>query len=96
MVIDDLIEIAEKDDTGNERTKTIFMLKNYTVFCIDQVIGEHLNHLRVGHATVSTDHIRYEEADRVIEATGATIHVGGNKAFYDRRGRSDLAAIYVT
>jgi len=72
-----------KEDSDEE--KTVFMLRSYTVFNIDQVEGEHLDHLRVGHSIVNANPVdTYQEADRVIEATGADIRYGGNQAFYNR------------
>ena len=80
------LEVTEKDENGKERTKTIFMMRTYMVFNVDQVRG-HLDHLRVGHNTTNTAPIvTYEEADRAIEATGADIRYGGNSAFYHRKG----------
>ena len=73
----------EKED--DEEEKTIFMLRSYTVFNVDQVEGEHLNHLRVGKKVIGTNPIEtYEEADRVIAATEADIRYGGNHAYYSR------------
>jgi antirestriction protein ArdC len=81
------LEIMEEDDKGNERKKTIFMLKTYTVFNVDQVRGECLDHLRVGHTVTSSDPIvTYEQADKAIAATGAVIKFGGNRAYYHRQG----------
>jgi antirestriction protein ArdC len=40
----------ETDANGEEQEDTYFMLKTYTVFNIDQVEGDHLDHLRVGHS----------------------------------------------
>ena len=78
------LKITEEKEDGDEE-KTIFMLRTYTVFNIDQVEGEHLDHLRVGHTVINTNPIdTYEEADRVIAATGADIRYGGNAAFYNR------------
>ena len=71
-----------------KKQKTIYMMRSYVVFNVDQVQGECLNHLRVGHS-VATDTdciVSYENADRVIEATGADIRYGGNQAYYNRRG----------
>jgi len=82
------LQILEEDEDGEKKQKTIYMLRTYTVFNIDQVAGECLNHLRVGHS-VATDTdciVNYENADRVIEATGADIRYGGNQAYYNRRG----------
>jgi antirestriction protein ArdC len=68
----------------NEKDKTIFVMKTYTIFCIDQVDG--LDSLRVGHSVSNINCIdTYLEADRAIEATGADIRYGGNRAYYDRR-----------
>ena len=62
-------------------------MRSYTVFNIDQVEGHHLDHLRVGHSVSNTNPVdTYEEADRVIEATGADIRYGGNQAFYSPSG----------
>jgi antirestriction protein ArdC len=76
---------VEKTDEGEEEEKDIFFLRQYTVFCVDQVEGDHLDHLRVGHTVTTANPIdTYEEADRVIEATKADIRYGGNAAFYNR------------
>jgi antirestriction protein ArdC len=77
---------VEENDDGEEEKKDIFFLRTYTVFNIDQVEGEHLDHLRVGGTIINTNPIdTYEEADAVIAATGADIRYGGNQAFYNRR-----------
>jgi antirestriction protein ArdC len=80
------LKISEENEHGVKEEKTIFMLKTYTVFNIDQVRGEHLDRIRVGHTVTNTTPIeRYEEADAVIADTGADIRYGGNQAFYNRR-----------
>ncbi len=80
------LQIVEKDEDGKEKEKTIYMMRTYTVFCIDQVQGN-LDHLRVGNSINNTDCItRYENADQVIASTGADIRYGGNRAFYNRLG----------
>jgi antirestriction protein ArdC len=80
------LQIVEKDEDGKEKEKTIYMMRTYTVFCIDQVQGN-LDHLRVGNSINNTDSITsYENADQVIEATGADIRYGGNRAYYNRLG----------
>jgi antirestriction protein ArdC len=62
-------------------------MKTYTVFNIDQVRGDHLDRIRVGHDITNANPIEtYEAADKAIEATGANIRYGGNRAFYDRHG----------
>jgi antirestriction protein ArdC len=79
------LQITEENDDGEKEAKTIYMLKTYVVFNVDQVEGEHLDHLRVGHSVINTNPIEtYEEADKVIAATGADIRYGGNAAFYHR------------
>jgi antirestriction protein ArdC len=77
---------VEENEHGEEEEKDIFFLRQYTVFNIDQVEGEHLDHLRVGHTITNANPIEtYEEADAVIASTGADIRYGGNRAFYNRR-----------
>lgn len=76
---------TEENEAGEEEERDIFFMRTYTVFNIDQVEGHHLDHLRVGHSVSTANPVdTYEEADRVIEATGADIRYGGNAAFYSR------------
>jgi antirestriction protein ArdC len=67
-------------DTGEEEESRFGILRNYTVFNVDQVEGEHLDHLRVTDTTDSF--IDYEPAERAIKATHADIRYGGDQAFY--------------
>jgi len=80
------LQITDENEDGEKEVKTIYMLRTYVVFNVDQVEGN-FDHLRVGHSIPNdTDSItRYENADRVIEATGADIRHGGNRAFYHRK-----------
>jgi antirestriction protein ArdC len=72
-----------KNDLGEEEEDRFFILRLYTVFNVDQVQGDHLNHLRAGNCdTDDSVVIDYEPADHAIEATGANIHYGGGMAFY--------------
>lgn len=74
---------SEENEQGEEEKRNFFIMKTYVVFCIDQVQGEHLDRIRVGHDVGNANLIETcEEADRVIEATGADIRYGGNQAFY--------------
>ena len=41
---------TEKDAEGDEKTDRYFVMRSYTVFNVDQVEGDHLDHLRAGHA----------------------------------------------
>ena len=57
---------TETDPDGEEtETKTGMILRSYTVFNIDQVEGEHLDHLRAGMDTLEDSEVeeRFEEAD---------------------------------
>lgn len=76
------LEITEEGDNEQEVKKTIFVLRTYVVFNADQVEGA--DHLRCGNVPAS-DFVNYDEADRVIAATGAEIRHGGNQAFYSRK-----------
>lgn len=70
---------------GHDEEETYFLLRTYTVFCVDQVEGDHLDYLRVGFKTDTRNEVSntFDEADALIEATGADIRHGGNQAFYD-------------
>ena len=79
---------TEENDHGVEEQKDIFFLKTFVVFNVEQVAGADLDVFRIGHSPVQpkAPFVAYEEADRVIEATGADIRYGGNQAFYSRNG----------
>ena len=68
---------------GVEVEKTFFMLKEYSVFGIDQVDGEHLDFLRYQEPTTSEEPlVTYEQFDDMVTATEADIRHGGNQCFY--------------
>ena len=72
-----------QNDRGEEEEDRFFFLRMYTVFNIDQVSGDPLDHLRAGQPdTGEAAVIDYEPAEYAIEATGASIRYGGGKAFY--------------
>ena len=79
---------TEQDASGDDKKTTYFILKTYCVFCIDQVEGDHLDHLRVGHGEITAEEVqdRFDAADAAIEATGADIRHGGNEAYYSPSG----------
>lgn len=74
-------------DTGEEIDERFFMMRTYTVFCVDQVEGP-FDHLRVGHDSDTRSHgvEVFAEAEAAINAIGADIRYGGNRAFYDIAG----------
>jgi antirestriction protein ArdC len=77
-----------ENEQGEMEEKSIFFMKSYTVFCIDQVRGEHLDRLRVGNLAdeINDPIVTYESADRVVFATNAKICCAGNEAYYSRKG----------
>jgi len=80
--------VIEKNNAGKEEKKTIFVLRTYTVFNLDQVVGDYLNRYRAGFTTLTDEEIghRFDEAEKAISATSAEIRHGGNEAFYSRAG----------
>jgi antirestriction protein ArdC len=79
---------TERDAEGDEKTDRYFVMRSYTVFCIDQVEGDHLDHLRAGRAETDTNGsvIDYEPAESAIAATGISVRYGGGRAFYSPSG----------
>ncbi len=72
-----------RDQDGDETEDRFFIMRTYTVFSVDQVEGDRLDHLRAGRAdTDGSVVIDYEPAEEAIAATGITIRHGGAKAFY--------------
>jgi antirestriction protein ArdC len=68
-------------NTGDEEEVTYSFLRTYTLFNLDQVEGAHLDPYRVRGTPV--DHfVDFEPAERAIQATGADIRYGGDRAFY--------------
>jgi antirestriction protein ArdC len=74
-----------ENDQGDLEDDKFFVLRLYTVFCVDQVEG--LDHLRAGAPDTSEPlAVNYEPAEDAIAATGANIRFGGGKAFYSPSG----------
>lgn len=69
---------------GEDEEDRFFLMRTYTVFNIDQVRGEHLDHLRAWREEndIPSVFIDYEPAESAIAATGITIRHGGVRAFY--------------
>jgi antirestriction protein ArdC len=78
------INKSGQDEDGDERADRFFIMRTYTVFCIDKVESDHLDHLRAGHGEIDTPGaaIDYEPAEAGTAATGITIRHGGTRAFY--------------
>ena len=73
--------------TGEESEEKYPLLKCYSVFCIDQVEGDHLDHLRAkDDGPVNTEFLDFEPAERAIRATEADIRYTGDRAFYHKGG----------
>src|SRR5262249_34013553 len=62
----------EKDENGDEQERSFPLLREYTVFNVEQCDGAALEKFRV-HAPSSTHTIDYEPAESVVAATGADI-----------------------
>ena len=71
--------------TGEETEEKYPLLKTYSIFCIDQVEGDHLDHLRArDDGPVNTDFVDFEPAELAVRATEADIRYTGDRAFYHR------------
>lgn len=75
---------VDTDDEGEEIEDKFFVMKTYSLFCIDQVDGP-FDDLRVG--SLDTDSLPvadadFRQAEEAIAATKATIRHGGERAFY--------------
>jgi len=76
------IERERTDLAGDDVKDSFFIMKTFTVFNAVQTNG--LDKFRVGFGESQNDAAeRYENADAVIDATGADIRYGGNEAFYN-------------
>jgi antirestriction protein ArdC len=76
------IERERTDEAGDDAKDSFFVMKTFTVFNAEQTTG--LEQFRVGFAKPQNNPVeRYENADAVIDATGADIRYGGNEAFYN-------------
>ncbi len=77
------VKKVKKDDDGQEKKEQYLVLREYTVFNLDQVEGANLEQYRVqgGNAPMPLD---YQHVEEVIAATKADIRFGGNRAVYHR------------
>ena len=94
----------QRDDEGDERDDGFFLMKAYTVFNVDQVEGDHLDHLRAGADDPGVGDVQegdYRHVEEAVAAIGVKILHGGDQAFYSpahdhirlpSRGRFETAA----
>jgi antirestriction protein ArdC len=84
IVYADRIVRTETDPSGNDIERTIPFLKAFTVFNVEQIANLSAEYCpRLEPETDSTQRITFAEA--FVAATGATIHHGGDAAYYDPR-----------
>jgi len=79
---------TKENDQGEEHDETFWVMRTYTVFNVDQVEGMKVDRFRVGQEPMTSSEIeeRFEQADQLIDATGADIRYGGDRAFYRADG----------
>lgn len=76
---------TDSDDNGDETKDSFWMLRSYTLFNIDQVVGIDLDYLRVSDDEFDDSDVeeRFDKAEEVIAACGFDIRYGGERAFYN-------------
>ena len=82
-----LTKVEKGEDGEADKTKTIPLLKTWSVFNISQVEGEIAEPYQITNTTTGTrfEDVDRQEFDRAVEATGAEIkYGGGDKAAYYR------------
>ena len=72
---------TETNDKGEDTEREIPFMKGYTVFNVEQIEGLPAHYYAKPENPLPLSE-RIENADRFISNTGATIHHGGNRAFY--------------
>ncbi len=70
------------DESGSENEERYFIMKTFVVFNIDQVEAPHLDRFRAKNESPELEFPKFDEAEELIQKTGAEIHFGGDKAFY--------------
>lgn len=78
------IKKRKKDENGVEKVETFPILKTWSVFNIAEVEGKAVEKFHAQPAAVKFAEPDREEFDRAVAATGATLHFGGDRAFYKR------------
>ena len=75
-----VIEEEGEDDKGEERSRTIPMMRVFHVFNLDQIDG--LERLKGNEAGNGKEFTPIPHAERILVASGADIREGGTRAFY--------------
>jgi antirestriction protein ArdC len=77
-------DAEEESDEDEKKGRSYQMLRSFTVFNADQIVGDGIERFQVGTTPVVVSEIeqRFERAEQVVEATGADIRFGGDRAFY--------------
>ncbi|MBN9120769.1 MAG: DUF1738 domain-containing protein [Planctomycetes bacterium] len=79
-----IIKKPKDAEDGDEREGKYLVLRNFTVFSVDQVEGEAADRLRAETTLDRTEFIDFAPAEHAIAATAADIRHGGEKAYYRR------------
>jgi antirestriction protein ArdC len=74
----------DEDDKSDKQKGEYLLLRNFTVFSVDQVEGEAADRLRADHAPQRAAFADYDPAEQAVAATGADIRHGSDRAFYRR------------
>ena len=79
---------AEDPEEDEDEEETFWILKKFTVFNADQVSGAAAEQFQVVEQPDTDRHSEpdYEPAEQLIQATGADIRFGGNRACYSLAG----------
>lgn len=75
------------NDNGEDKERTFHLMRTFPVFNIGQVDGA--ERFLEQTPTISADE-SYERAENAIAATGATIHLEGDEAFYRRPPHDEI------
>ena len=73
---------TDTNEQGEEEERSIPFMEGYTVFNTQQIDGLPAQYTLKPEPITSPIAQRIEQADRFFAATGATIHHGGNQAYY--------------
>lgn len=77
-------KITVDERTGEEKKSSFPLLRTYNVFNVEQVEGEFIDAVRKSEENSEPAGPDYEAAEHLIEASGAEIVFGGDRACYHR------------